>query len=76
MKYFFVLKGNRPYNQLGSISLRTYYTDTCKTKKEVRAKYSSKNIHGNTVKEVWKEDEYINIYGNESAAKIERWYLA
>lgn len=72
-KLFFQLKSESPVNRIGSYSHKTYWTDKCETKKEVKARYNSNSYR---VTAVFTEEQFIEKYGAEKAAKIERYWNA
>ena len=75
-KFFFQLKSNSPVDRIGSYRSSTYWTDKCETKKEVKARYSQKTYHGHRVTAIFTEEQYIEKYGAEKAAKVERYWNA
>ncbi len=75
-KFYFQLKSNSPVNRIGGYGFNTYWTDKCDTKKEVKARYSSSTCGGYRVVAVFTEEQYIEKYGAEKAAKIKRYWNA
>lgn len=75
-KFFFQLKSNSPTDRIGQYGYQTVWTDKCLTKKEVKARYSSKNIHGHKVIAVYTEEQFIEKFGSNEAAKIKKYWLA
>lgn len=73
-KFYFQQKSNSPVNRIGSYRTTTYWTDECKTKKEVRERYSTKVSSGSHVIAVFTEEQYIEKYGAERAAEIKRYW--
>ena len=72
-KFYFQLKSNSPVNRIGGYGFNTYWTDKCETKKEVKVRYNSNSYR---VTAVFTEEQYIEKYGAEKAAKIKRYWNA
>lgn len=75
-KFYFQLKSNSPSDRIGQYSYQIAWTDKCQTKKEVKARYSSKTSRGNKVLWVMTEEQFIEKYGAAKAAQVSRYYLA
>ncbi len=75
-KYYFVLRSNSAVNRIGGHGIYTYWTDQCRTKKEVREKYGSKKSHGSSVIAVYSEEQFLKAFGVERANQIERYWSA
>lgn len=75
-KFYFQIKSNSPVNRIGGYGHKTVWTDKCQTKKEVKERYNSKTSSGNKVVKVFTEEQFIEKYGAEKAAKVERYWNA
>lgn len=75
-KFYFQLKSDSPIDRIGQYGYQTVWTDKCQTKKEVKARYSSKTSSGNKVLWVLTEEQFIEKYGAAKAAQIKRYWNA
>ena len=75
-KFFFETKSNSPIDRIGQYGYQLAWTDKCQTKKEVKERYSSKTSRGNKVLWVMTEEQFVEKYGEERAAKVNRYVFA
>lgn len=75
-KFYFQIKSNSPVDRIGQYGYETVWTDRCQTKKEVKTRYSSKTSGGNRVLAVYTEEQFIEKYGADKAAKVKRYWNA